>query len=50
MNILLIFPWHMAVGAGGGGNPLNILTTKKKIKSLNITIYKSVYSNKAKIG
>ena len=35
----------MAVGRGG-----MILPTKKKIKSLNITTYKSLYSNKARIG
>ena len=41
----------MAVGTGGGGGgncPLNILPDKK-IKSLKITTYKHVYSNKAKI-
>ena len=36
----------MAVGTGEGGN---ILPTKK-IKGLQITTYKSVYSNKDKIG
>ena len=43
----------MAVGTGGGGGggncPPNILPTKK-IKSLNIMRYKSLYSNKAKLG
>ena len=43
----------MAVGTGGGGaggkSPSNILPTKK-IESLEITTYKSVYSNKDIIG
>ena len=44
----------MAVGTGGQGGgaiapPPNILPTKK-FKSLKITTYKSVYSNKDKIG
>ena len=43
----------MAIGTGGRGGgalpPPHILPTQK-IKSLNITTYKSLYSNKAKIG
>ena len=36
-------------GGGQGGNPPNILPAKK-IESLKIATYKSVYSKKAKIG
>ena len=41
----------MAVRTGGwgGGNPPNILPSKN-IKSIKITTYKTVYSNKVKIG
>ena len=48
---------YMAVGTGGGqggggGNcpPPPIFCQPKKFKSLKITTYKSVYSNKDKIG
>ena len=43
----------MAVGTGGAGGaiaPPPIFCQPKKIKSLKITTYKSVYSNKDKIG
>ena len=39
----------MAVGTGGAIAP-PIFCQPKKIKSLKITTYKSVYSNKDKIG
>ena len=48
--------YNMAVGTGGGaggggGNcPPPIFCQPKKFKSLKITTYKSVYSNKDKIG
>ena len=42
----------MAVGTGVGGQlpPPQYFANQKKIKSLKITSYKSVYSNKDKIG
>ena len=52
--ILLILCYlYMAVGtggAGGGGNCPPIFCQPKKFKSLEIKTYKSVYSNKDKIG
>ena len=43
--------YFMAVGTGGGGNPPPpIFCQPKEFKSLKITTYKSVYSNKDKIG
>ena len=44
---------YMSVGTGGGDCPLpHILPTKiiGLLKSLKITTYKSVYTNKDKIG
>ena len=43
---------YMAVGTGGQGGqlPPAIFCQPKKFKSLKITTYKSVYSNKDKIG
>ena len=44
----------MAVGTGGGGRggqlPPQYFANPKKFKSLKIMTYKSVYSNKDKIG
>ena len=42
----------MAVGTGGAGGAIAppIFCQPKKFKSLKITTYKSVYSNKDKIG
>ena len=42
----------MAVGTGGGANPPPppIFCQPKNFKSLKITTYKLVYSNKDKIG
>ena len=53
-----MYPWarlFMAVGTGGAGGaiappPPPIFCQPKKFKSLKITTYKSVYSNKDKIG
>ena len=50
----LRFKYSMAVGTGGQGGgaiaPPPIFCQPKKFKSLKITTYKSVYSNKDKIG
>ena len=40
----------MAIGTGGGAIPQNIWPTKIIQDVKNNNIYKSVYSNKAKIG
>ena len=52
-TIIGIYANCMAVGTGGqggGGNCPPIFCQPKKFKSLTITTYKSVYSNKDKIG
>ena len=55
-NLQVEYVLFMAVGTGGAGGgaiappPPPIFCQPKKFKSLKITTYKSVYSNKDKIG
>ena len=49
LDSMAVGTWEGGGSEGGGAIPPPIFCQPNKIKSLKITIYKSVYSNKGKI-